>query len=1026
MDSGAAFTGGAGDDTFNADVSTMQALDVVNGGAGTDTLSIRDSVSIASRPGSHTGFEVLNVESTSGSVGQVAAAATIAARQQFTIDFTAAVFGGAATTTLTVTVGGVARTVAIGATPVIAATNVGAAIESILDDAFGTSTYVVDDGAGLLTITAATAGTPLPAVTIAAGTATITTAPVQTSVQANQVAADAVAASTFSVMTGVTEASITAATTANVSSVSTAATTVDAGGVVVLSGGLSQTVATAGSVQVSGGTGAVAVTTGVPTGTLAAVANTGWTTAAAGVFVRGGTTVSVTETAGTSSSGAVPGGNATRTLIGADPTAASGTAGANAGAIVSSLATGAEVIGNLSSAPTGNVSTVERTLYTGNNATNPLTNGLTNVHYGTGVVDVFMNGGDTASITGAGVVNITDVRTVLTKASTLADALPGTSRLATVNLTGVTGAASVKSDAIATISAIDTTNTVTVTSNLGANTGNIALNLANSTVTLVHANATSVSVGSAAGSGRQAIGNAAISSTQASTVTLTTENATSLSFSGANTVSLAASTLTDLVTITSTATGTVNLGTVTSYAALTSVNMSGGTGAVTATVGATITGTPATDRAFVYTGSAGADTVVISAEQRSGTSAAGAAIGNTISLGGGNDVAARAATGAIGAGATLDGGAGTDTVAASLLNVGNATRITNFELLGLDAAGAYDTNLLAGATGFVLLAQGGTYSNAEKAQSLSVGANIGAAATTISFTAADVAGSADGYAINFAAVGSASVLVPTSIDAGTLVVAGIENVTINSGAASGFVNNVIELTAINLKTVTVTGAAAATNLSFTGVNGTNGAAGGGVTAIDASEFSGALTLNTANLVVDTAAGFAGLAVTSGAGADTLTLTQAAIVNAGAGNDTITLSANGGVVTTGAGRDVVKVGASLGAVTRVTDLQALDTIDFVNGINGAHTPTADGIAELTLSTETTLAEAISSALALDPAATGADLVWFQFGGDTYLVRDGSGGTTATLDATADIVIQLDGLLDFTNSTYDTTNGSLVFG
>jgi hypothetical protein len=104
VDSGAAFTGGAGDDTFNADVSTMQALDVVNGGAGTDTLSIRDSVSIASRPGSHTGFEVLNVESTSGSVGQVAAAATIAARQQFTIDFTAAVFGGAATTTLTVTV----------------------------------------------------------------------------------------------------------------------------------------------------------------------------------------------------------------------------------------------------------------------------------------------------------------------------------------------------------------------------------------------------------------------------------------------------------------------------------------------------------------------------------------------------------------------------------------------------------------------------------------------------------------------------------------------------------------------------------------------------------------------------------------------------------------------------------------------------------------------------------------------------------------------------------------------------------
>ena len=1038
------FTGTAADDTFNATMATMQSLDAIAGGDGKDTLNIRDTAAITSRAGSHTGIEVLNVTSTAGSVGQVAAAATIAARQQFTIDFTSAVFVGAATTTLTVTMGGIVRTVAIGATVADTATAVGAAIESILDESLGTSTAAPNYTAvvgNVVTVTAATPGVAVPAVTIAAGTATITTAPVSTTIQANQVVAAAVDAATFSAMADVTDFNVTAATTANVSSVSTAATIVSAGGVVVLSGGASQTVGTAGSVQVSGSTGAVAVTVaGVPAGTLAAVSNTGWSTAAAGVFVRGGSSVTVTETAGTSTAGSVPAGNATKIQVGADPTAASGTAGANAGAIVSSIATGAEVIGNLSSAATGNVSTVERTLYTGNNTTNTVTNGLTNVRYGTGDVKLYMNGGSTASVTGASTVSVTDVQTVLTKASTLADALPGTSKLTTVNLTGVSSTTAIKSDAIATVSAVDTTSIITVTSNTGANTGGVALNVANSAVTLVHANATSVSVGGAAGSGRQAIANTPIASTQDSTVTLTAAKASALAFSGANTVTLAGSALGELTSITSTASGTVNLGTATGYAKLTSVNMSAGSGSVTATLGATITGA-ATDRAFTYTGSAGADTVVLTGEQKAGTSAAGAAITNTISLGAGNDVLVKAGAGAVGAGATVDGGAGVDTVAASLLNVGNASRITGFELLGLDVATAYDTDLLVGAAGFVLLAHGGTYTNAEKAQSLTVASNVGVGTTTIQFTAAQIAGSADAYGVNFAAAGSAVATAPAAINAGTLVIAGIEDVSISSGAASGFVSNTIALTAANLKTVTVTGSAAETTLVL-GASGTNagGGLGGGVTAIEAGALTGKLTINTTGLTVNDATGSTGLVVNSGAGDDAITIGQTAIVNtgagkdvitfsagaggtvnAGAGDDVITLTAAGGVITLGAGADEVNVGSALGAVTRIVDFSAADKVDFINATDGTHSATAGALAKLTLTTETTLDQLFTSA---GLAATGAvEVVWFSFGGNTYAVYDKDNSGTYT--AAGDVVVRFDGVVDLTGYSFDAVNGSLAF-
>ncbi len=1025
-------TSTAGNDTFKATVATMGALDVIDGGEGTDTLNIRDTAAVTKLVGTYTGIEKFVVNSDA-SVGVVAADATIAAKQQFTYDFTSAVFGGTAgTSTLTLTVGGVVKTVLLGANNPATATAVGSAIEAILDDAFGAATYVVDDTAGKLTITAATAGKALPAVTLAAGTATITTAPVKTTVQANQVAADAVSASTFSVAAGATSVDITAGTTANVSSVSTADTVVNAGGAVVLTGGLTQTVTTYDSVRVSGGTGAVAVTVAGynPATSIAAVSYTGWSAAAAGVFVRGGTTVSVTEVGAELNllRNAVSTTNSTAVQIGANPASASGTAGANSGAFVSNPQTGAEVIGNLSSAPTGNVSVSAKTNYTDTGA-------YKNVAYGTGAATIYMNGGTTASVTGAGTVTVKDINTTLTKASTTADALPGTSKLTTVNLTGVSGATGITSDAITTISAVDTSSTVTVNSNVGANTGNIALNVANSAVTLVDAAATSVSVGASAGSGVQKVATTLVAENQASTVTLTAAKATSLSFSGANDITLAASTLSALKAITSTATGALTLGTLTDYAKLTSADLSGGTGTVKANIGATITGA-ATDRAFAYTGSAGTDIVVLTGAMKSGTSAAGAAIANTVDLGAGNDMLLSNG-GSIAAGSTISGGAGTDTIAISLVTAGNQALISGFEQIGLDlTTGTKDTDLVAGATGLVLLAQGATYTNVEQAQSLNVVQNVGAAATTLSFTAADVAGSSDSYAVNFAAKGSIDPTAPTSVDAGTLEIAGIENVKIASNATSGYVNNTIDLTAANLKTVTVTGSALVTTLGFVGTNGTNSATagvGGAVSSIDASALGGKLVLDTTGVTVNNAADFAGLSVKSGVGADVITLAQFAIVDSGAGKDVINVASAGAVVTTGDGKDLVNVASALnnsGAVsTTIKDVAAGDAIDFAGGTTNSATAVTGLLAKLTLTTEATLADAITSAVnqtVTGNTGTQAEVTWFQYGGNTYVIYDAAddGATNGGLQS-GDIIVKLTGAIDLTNAVFDSANATLTF-
>lgn len=982
-----------------------------------------------------------------------ASGTSVTAPSLATQDADALVQGG----TFTVTYAGVTvTTAALGASPTKtdAAGLIAGAINAI---AGGTVATVIGEQ---VVVTAPVAGTALPAYTItyapAAGVSgsTFNSLVAKTDSVANAAAGTSTAqsAATFATSAADTSVVLSAGDEIVASAASTASVKATSGSTVRISGGADVTVTAGDSVQLSSGTGAISVTVASAaalSSNLAASSTTGWLggAAGAGIFVRGGTSVTISQNDGVWSSGAYSDFSDNSIQVGANPVNASGTNGAGSsgtGAIATATATGyPEVIGNRTSAPTGDVSVTVR-------STGTDTSGYRNVHYGAGDVKVFMNGGSTASVTGANSVTITDIQTTLTKSSSTADALPGVSKLTTVNLTGIRGgsaAATVNSDAIQAINVSDSSASVTVNSNTGANTGNIALSAGNSTVTLSHANATSVTVTGTAGGGFQKVDGNLVTST-ASTVTLTTGKATSLAFAGSGEVTLAASTLSALKSITSTASGTLNLGTLTSYGKLTSVDLSGGTGSVTATIGATIasTLTPATDYGFAYVGSGGADVVALTGAMKSGTNALGAAISNTINLGGGNDLLLRGhSNAAIQGGSAVSGGDGIDTIAASLLNSGNAAQITGFEVLGLDlTSGTYDAALLPNAIGLAMLARGGTYTNVVTNEALSIVMGVGfdtnpsTTVTTLNFGTAVAAGTADAYSVTFATSAPTSTAANrTDADAGVLDISGIESVSLVSGG-TGFINNQIRLVDTSARTLTLSGAqnltvhfggtinddSSATN--FFGTTGTS-ADSNGVSLIDASAMTGRLTIDT----TDVGVAFVGLTVNGGSAADTVTLAGKATVNLGAGDDVLT-AVDATTVTLGAGRDVVNVhgtaitvGATLATEAEATaklvtirDFSVGDSLDFVSGSNTGGS--ASAVSAITPLSATSL-EAALNALA-DATAT---ISWGQYGGNTYIVFDASSSTSGGLD-TSDIVVKLDGLVDLSNSVFNTTTGIFTFG
>lgn len=628
----------------------------------------------------------------------------------------------------------------------------------------------------------------------------------------------------------------------------------------------------------------------------------------------------------------------------------------------------------------------------------------------------------TASATaGASVVGVTAGAVTINDANGAHATKAGT--IATVTVANA-GAVTIADNSLATLNLSGTVGAVTVNSGAGYTTTALALNLAKGSTGVITAN-------------------------QYKTLNVTTSGAATV----ANIADSAATVLnvagTSLLTLTSaaglTAATTVNVSgaagltaTLNGLTTLTKVDTTASTGTTTVSIDAT---------KVTYAGGAGADYVTLVGALPTASS---------VTLGGGDDRLLGTTVITASGSTVVDGGAGSDTVASALINAGNGGMFKNFEVLGL-GANTLDAALLTGSTITSLeLGTGGgngTFSNVTTAQSLSVTGTAAAGTTTLTFSG--VAGSADAYTIGFAGVGGSKISAPNTVDAKIVSIAGIEAVSINSGAASGFTTNTISLTDAAARTLTVTGAQA-TTISFTGAFGTAGAGGNGngVSAIDASAATGIVTLNTANLGVaeggltittgsaddsvtvaaltkaltvstgdgdDTIVANSAATINSGSGDDTITLGGASTVNAGAGDDTITTSAHASSITLGGGTDAVTVAASVGVANTITIADTIGTGDTLVFANGG--------TEVFNSTAADVGAAVTLANALDLAITAAgdtngQIYWFVYGADTYIVEHL--GASTNLDA-GDIVVKLAGTTSsgLASASYAAGSNTLTF-
>lgn len=402
-----------------------------------------------------------------------------------------------------------------------------------------------------------------------------------------------------------------------------------------------------------------------------------------------------------------------------------------------------------------------------------------------------------------------------------------------------------------------------------------------------------------------------------------------------------------------------------------------------------------------------------------------------IDLGAGNDKLLAGAGAAIVGTNVIDGGAGSDSISASLINAANAAAIKNFELLDITAAttgAGLDVELITGSTITGLTLSGGagaaTVNNVAAGVGLTVdGANTGL--KTVNLKGASTNAS-DSFAVTFdgAKVAGAAAIAPNVTIANGLHLDYVESVSVASGGADNTWNGLLLDGGANntLQTLTITGAK---NLNLTTTATAFGKAPAnaadttnGLKLIDGSAATGKLVIDLTGATLNTST--SGLTVKGGSADDTITLvnsvlvagsnSQKFVVDAGAGNDTIIVAANGGTLTGGAGNDTFDVTLAVATgvteatavLTTITDLAAGDKIDFAATSTGAFT-----------ATKVTLGAGVTNLdQAMAAAVGGANTTqWFQYGSNTYVI---SNDADAAFDA-GDTVVKITGLVDLSAST-----------
>lgn len=896
----------------------------------------------------------------------------------------------------------------------------------------------IDGGAGTDTLTVLTYGAALPGGVTVKNVENInantTVAGAFTANTAGYTGLQNLSVSVSTQTTGAITVDSASAVTVNSSAATTGAISVGAGTAATGAVSVAKTIAgpgnvTGGAVTVKGGTTVSTTTTATNSGAAGTTVTQGDVTVTGtadttSVTVKQSATVAavaaVTESAVVDFGGTAA-QNSTVVVAGLTltVTAAGGMTGAEIAAAFASLAAGATgtnpakgtLSGTLTGYSTGAVANTDQVTFTSTTAS-------------TNVTDLTVGG--TATITGvtvtqgtagnngitAGAVSITDVNS-----TSLTDA----GKITSVSLENF-GAATVNSGALATLTLAGKGTTVTETAGAltTATATTLALNLNGVTTTgAVTLDADHTTLNIAAG-------------TAAS-------NLNSLSASGAKTIAISGDKALTLGNQTIDAAATI---TVTNTAGVT----------LSTELGAGVT----------FTGGAGADSVKLGASTKATDTGAGA---DTVELSGA----------ALGANGTAAGGADRDTLVMTAANAITATagtavanfsgKVTGFEILQVGATAgageikvasldntswnAIDTVTFAGAVGQATTVSG-----------LASGDTVGFKAGNTAATTATVTGAA----ASTTDVLNVSISNTAGINVNTVNAADIETVnfvTDDSATTATGIQHTADLTAAAVKTITVAGDAglaltntATTVTSFDASGVTKGAVSWTAGALAAAAtIKGSATQ--ANTIVATDATKA-VTYTGGTGVDNITINNAQdnVIDTGAGNDIIVVGNGKNTITAGAGDDNITLGSGANTVntgdgantivfgTAIADLNTItlgsgvDTLDFnVVTTAAGYYPSVTGIAagdkidfaaftiagnEATLGAKITLGAVASFANYLDAAAAsngataGTEVNWFQFNGNTYLVLDNGAGATFT-DGT-DLVIELVGSVDLTNSTF----------
>jgi|GEM_PF-2100752 len=510
---------------------------------------------------------------------------------------------------------------------------------------------------------------------------------------------------------------------------------------------------------------------------------------------------------------------------------------------------------------------------------------------------------------------------------------------------------------------------------------------------------------------------------EASTLSyLSLRGLTTLNIEGDSRLTLGGNRASSLETVT--ISGAAGLTATLTNATLTKIDASATTGANTLTIDA--------DKAS-FAGGSGVDTITLSATT----------VSKAIDLGAADDVLTLA-DGTTTPTSAISGGTGTDTLVMNATDAETlsqstafASQVTGFERLTLTALGSQSIDV----------ARLGNYS--------SVTASGGAGLTLTNFASSgtlDLTGAGAAYTVsNSAFTAGANDVLNVKLSSGTgaavafastgITATGVETINLTNtdtqGTPSGAFQNTATLLGNDLKTLTVSGNAGlaltaastaltsldASGITLGGFSWTSGILTGAATIKGSATGTNTVTFSAATGGAVTYVGGAGNDTITGANGRDNVVSLGGGTNSytgGSGSETITVGNGANSIDIGTGSDTVTItganASSASVFTTVTGFGAGDRLGL-SAQGGAGAATTLG-AEIT--GQTTLAAYLDAAAAGDGHGA-AQMKWFRFGGDTYVVLDSGAGSTFT--AGTDIVAKLAGNVDLTNATV--SNGTLVY-